>query len=236
MLKKVICVFISLIILYSAFSINTFAENKQIYDGYTIENPPIEEIQEGSFPIADSSSPSVRWFADNYTYIDQRRYWGAIRYYDYLCYKDTANSWYAMLGMNLTPSTYHRKDSGKKSLSFTIEQSYSTETASNFSVGVGGEAGIGDMVKASASVGCGRTRTVGKSFQISSTVEAEIPATAKTGYYKMHVCHNFYKMKITRQRTDGTYPETQIIKMPYGEPYAAVLYSSTNASGSWAKW
>lgn len=52
----------------------------------------------------------------------------------------------------------------------------------------------------------------------------------------MQICHNFYKMKIISQRIDGTNAATHIMAIPYGESYAAVLYSSTTASGTWSKW
>lgn len=236
MFKKFFCAIFTIITIFSIFSLNVFAEDNQLYDGYIVDTPPIEDIQIGSFPNSENSEISPLWLANDYSFVGKKTYWGVIRNYDYLCYKDTANSWYAMLGMNLTSAVYHSKNSGDKALSFSVSQTYSIETASEFSVGVGGEAGVGDMVKASVALGCGRSQTVGKSFQVSSTIQATIPASSKTGYYKMQVCHNFYKMKITRQRTDGTYPETQLLKMPYGEPYAAVLYSSTNTTGSWARW
>lgn len=161
---------------------------------------------------------------------------GLIRYYDYHCYKEKSYDWYVLTGLNLTMPIYHKKDTGSKSLSFTISQTYKSETANSFSVNAGAEAGIGDMVKASVGLGYGVTKTTGREYQISSDIQATIPKTSKTGYYKMHVCYNFYKMKITRQRTDGTNKETRILSIPYGEPYAAVLYSNSGDSGTWARW
>ena len=170
----------------------------------------------------------------NYSFIGKRTYKWVLRDYDYYCYKDTANSWYAMLGLNLTGAVYHSAGTGDKSLSFTISQSYSNETAGSFSTSVGGEAGVADMVTASVDLNCGIERTLGRRYQKSGTIAATIPVSAKTGYYKLHVCHNFYAMKITQQLTDGTNQTTRHIAMPYGESYAAVLYSG-NAS-SWSKW
>lgn len=102
--------------------------------------------------------------------------------------------------------------------------------------GVGEDAGVADMVKANVSLGAGITKTVGKSYQVSSTIQAEIPKSSKTGYYKMHVCYNFYRTKVIQKYTNGNVAATKYISMPYGESYAAVLYSSSTANGSWSIW
>lgn len=230
MLKRFINIFF-IVVFSFAFALNVFAENAEVRDGFVVDLPSVEDVQIGCY--SEDSAISTR-ATYNYSFVGTRTYRWVLRYYDYLCYKDIANSWYAMLGLNLTGAVYHSNGSGDKNLSFTIAQSYSEQTAGAFSTSVGGEAGVGDMVKASASFNCGIEETIGREYQISSSIQATIPASAKTGYYKMHVCHNFFAMKIIQQLTDGTNQITRHIAMPYGEPYAAVLYSS-NAS-SWALW
>lgn len=235
MLKKFSCIILSIIICIS-LNINVFAGSVEPYDGQIIEIPNIEEVQKNKETNINGENNANSRASSVYTYVGVMRYWGLIRYYDYHCYKDTAYNYYAQTGLNLTMAVYHKKNSGSKSLSFTIAQTYKSETANSFSTKVGGEAGIGDMVKASAELGYGITKTVGREYQISSTIQANIPASATTGYYKMHVCYNLYDMKIVRQRTDGTNKETRYISMPYGESYAAVLFSSSSEAGTWSKW
>lgn len=209
----------------------TLAEKeKEPEDGYILPLPDIEEVE-----VDGSSSDKQRSNSISYNYLGKVRYFGSIRYYDYLCYKNSSN-WYMETGKNLTDAVYHKQSSGKKNLSFTKSQTYHKQTASNFSTSAGGEAGVADMVKANVSFGAGITKTVGKSYQTSSTIQAEIPASSKTGYYKMEICYNYYKTKVIQQRTDGTNKVTQYIYMPFGESYAAVMYSSSAASGSWSRW
>lgn len=89
------------------------------------------------------------------------------------------------------------------------------------------------MVTACVDSGYGIAVTVGREYQISSTVEATIPASADSGYYKLHVCYNYYAMKII-QRKDNVQKAMHEVAMPYGESYAAVLYSSD--ASSWNIW
>lgn len=205
-------------------------KEKQPLDGYILTIPDTEDIE-----ITCPSSNGMHASSIDYNYLGKRRYFGSVRYYDYLCYKNS-NTWVCFTGKNLTDAVYHTKNSGKKSLSFTKSQTYSSETASSFSSNVGADAGVADMVKANASFGAGITKTVGRKYQASSTIQAEIPASSKTGYYKMHICHNFYRTKVIQQRTDATHKVTKYISMPFGESYAAVLYSSSAAGGSWSIW
>lgn len=179
----------------------------------------MEEIQ-----VNTMSNIKERAVTHDYRYVGKKRYFGAVRYYDYMCYKDTIR-WYALLGLNLTDAVYHRSGSGLKSLSYTKSQTYGTETASQFSSGVGADAGFGDMVKASVNLGYGITKTKRKSFTASSTVAVEIPQNSKTGYYKIVVAHNFYSMKIDMKRTTGSLEHRSYMSIPYGEAYAATVYS-----------
>lgn len=231
MLKKLLS-FLLAFILCLSFNINTFAQEESISDGEYVSIPSVENAETG----CDIENNSASTFSTGtYKKVGQKRFWGLVRYYDYICYKHTS-SWYLMTGLNLTMALYHSKNSGNKSLAFTMSQTYSSETAKNFSVGAGADAGIGDMVKASVELGYGVTKTTKREYQASSTIQATIPASANTGYYKMQICHNFYQMKITRQRTDGTEATTHYMAIPYGTSYAAVLYSSSTASGTWSKW
>lgn len=242
--KRIICGFIVTTLIFTLFLIPVVAKsNDEIPDGYVISIPDIEESQVGSVSSDSVSTDSISagqiqtMATDNltYNYVGKKRYWGVVRYYDYYVYKNP-NNWYIMTGLNLTDAIYHKKASGAKSLSYSKSVTYSAESASNFSVGAGAEAGAGDMIKASVSFDVGRTVTVGRSYQASSTIQATIPKNSNTGYYKMQVCHNFYRTRIIQQRTDGSHKVTKHISMPYGESYAAVLYSTSAANGSWARW
>ncbi len=231
MLKKFLS-FLLAFILCLSFNLNTFAQEETISDGEYVSIPSVENAEIG----CNIENNSVSTFSNgDYIKVGEKTYRAIIRYYDYICYKHKS-AWYIMTGLNLTMALYHSKNSGSKSLSFTMSQTYSSETAREFSVGAGAETGIDDMVKACVELGYGVTKTTKREYQVSSTIQATIPATSNTGYYKMQVCHNFYKMKIIRQRTDGTEASTHIMAIPYGTSYAAVLYSSSNASGTWLKW
>ena len=240
--KKMLALMCALLIVVSAELIVTISAQaavnsknesiteNEITDGDILSIPDTENVEVGeisSNPQRSSISYSV--------YLGSRRYFGVVRYYNYYCYKNSSN-WYVMTGLNLTDAVYHSSGSGNKNLSFSKAQTYSEQTASYFSTSVGAEAGVADMVKANVSLGAGITKTVGKSYQVSSTIQAEIPKNSKTGYYKMQVCYNFYRTKVIQKYTDGTVAATRYISMPYGESYAAVLYSGSAANGSWSRW
>ncbi len=230
-MKKIICILVTVMLTISIYQITASAEDiSEIQDGDVVVLPDTEEVQ-----IEYLSDNSQQTRAITYQYVGTVRYWGLVRYYDHSVYKNTS-TWCAMLGLNLTDAIFHSKDTGSKSLSFTKSKTYFSETANSFSTNLGGEAGVADMIKASVNFGVGRSNTVGRSYQKSSTIQAEIPKSASTGYYKLHVCHNFYKTKIVSCRTDGTHEDTRYIWMPFGESYAAVLYSTSTESGTWKKW
>ncbi len=220
--------------------LTTVAKNEEeLPDGYILSLPDTEDAEVGKVgevgKIGEVSSNTLQSDSISYNYLGKRRYFGSIRYYDYFSYKNSSH-WYVMTGKNLTDIIYHKNGSGKKNLTFTKSQVYSSQTASNFSTSLGADAGVADMVKANVALGAGITKTCGKSYQVSSSIQAEIPKSAKTGYYKMQICYNFYRTKVTQKRTDGSHKITKYISMPYGESYAAVLYSKTNANGSWSRW
>lgn len=227
MLKKLMCILLVIPAIFSLFSISAFAEEEQVPDGY-IYIPPIEEPE----AACDNSNERA---AQNFVYVGQKRYWGVIRNYDYLCYKDKANNWYAMTGLNLTWAFEHYQGSYDKPVKIEISQKYNSQTASNFSVGVGGGAGVGDMVDASVDLGYGVQKTKGREFEITSSIQFTVKANYPTGYYKLHVCHNFHSMKITQQRIDGSHPITDQMAIPFGESYITLLHSSSTESGTWRK-
>lgn len=253
MTRKLIALLLSIMTIISVESIaiipaqaaddklTTIAEkDKEPPDGYILSLPDTEDIEVGKEggvgEDGETSSNPQRANSISYSkYLGTRRYFGSIRYYDYECYRNTSN-WIAFTGLNLTNAVYHKNGSGNKNLSFTKSQTYSSQTAANFSTSVGADAGVADMVKANVSLGAGITKTVGKSYQVSSTIQAEIPKSSKTGYYKMHVCYNFYRTKVIQKYANGNVAATKYISMPYGESYAAVLYSSSTANGSWSIW
>lgn len=240
MTRKIISLLLSVIIISVGLtaSMPVQATGEIPSDGYILSLPDREDVEIGSEKTENgktSFSPRRANSISYSKYLGKRRYFGTIRYYDYECYRN-ANKWIAFIGLNLTNAVYHKKDSGKKNLSFTKAQRYYAQTASKFSTSVGGEAGVADMIKANVSLGTGITKTVGKSYQVSSTIQAEIPKSAKTGYYKMHVCYNFYRTKVVQKYTNGNVAATQYISMPFGESYAAVLYSTSTANGSWSLW
>jgi hypothetical protein len=220
-------------------SVNGFCmtvNNAEIHDGQVISTPDVEEPAVGSFNELNAGNIMLASNSISYSkYLGSKRYYGAVRYYVYACYKNTSN-WYWMTGKNLTDTVYHSKGTGKKQLSFTKTQTFSSQYASDFSVSAGAQAEVGDMVKANVAFGTGITKTVGRLYSRSSTIAAEIPKSASTGYYKLQICHDFYRTKVIQTYTDGSNPVTRYISMPYGESYAAVLYSATNESGSWKRW
>lgn len=209
-------------------------------DGYVFSIPDTEDIEigkDGAVVEGEKTSRNQK-FANSISYskyLGSRRYFGSVRFYIYECYKNTSN-WYVMTGLNLTDVVYHRNGSGSKSLKYERSQTYSSQKASNFSTSVGADAGVADMVKANVELGAGIAKTFGKSYQASTAIQAEIPKNSKTGYYKMQVCYNFYRTKVIQKYTNGNVSATKYISMPYGESYAAVLYSSSNENGSWSRW
>lgn len=206
--------------------LNTHAYN-------TSQGNDVLEIPSVEAPIGiKRSDGSMSRSSHNYRYIGTKSYTTLFTTYDYEVYKDTTN-WVCLTGLNLTSAIRHTKNSGSKSLSFSISQTYSRQTANEFSTSLGGEAGVDKMVTACVDSGYGITVTVGREYQISSTVEATIPASADSGYYKLHVCYNYYAMKII-QRKDNVQKAMREVAMPYGESYAAVLYSSD--ASSWNIW
>lgn len=241
MLKKIICIFLSIIVLCSIFSFNVYATNEHEQDGYILEIPPVEDVavikiddNNNAYPHTSSDVANTRaTVAHNYYYVGTKRYKNLFLTYDYDVYKDTYN-WVCLTGLNLTSAVRHVKNSGDKSLSFSIAQTYSVQTANEFSTSLGGEAGVDKMVTACVDFNYGISVTVGREYQISSTIQATIPASANTGYYKMHVCYNYYAMKINQKKTDGTLKASREVAMPYGESYASVLYSTDAAT--WNLW
>lgn len=228
-MKKFISIIMTIVLVFSLLSMSAFAEEpEEIPNGYIVKLPDIEEAQVGcdlgDYPHA----------AGTYNYVGNRSYGiGTIRYIYYV-YK-MSSSYYKMTGLNLSDAVYHKKGAEKITLSYTKSATYTSQTANNFSLSVGGEAGVYDMVSACVALGTGVTQTSGKEYKITSTVKYEIPASKETGYYKLHVCYNYYKTKVVQEKADGTTVATKYISMPFGESYTAVLYSTTTASGSWKK-
>lgn len=217
--------FLALLISVCCF-FNAYAYN-------TSQNHDVLEIPSVEAPVGIKlTDESISRSSHNYRYIGTKSYKTLFTTYDYEVYKDTTN-WVCLTGLNLTPAVRHTKNSGDKTLSFSIAQTYSTQTANEFSLSLGGEAGVDKMVTACVDSGYGIAVTIGREYQISSTIAATIPASADSGYYKLHVCYNYYAMKII-QRKDNVLKAKREVAMPHGESYAAVLYS-TDAS-SWNLW
>ncbi len=241
MLKKILCIFIAIMTICSMFSLNGYATNEFEQDGYILDIPDVEKPvgirRNDSFNnVADTSKEVVNSrsaVAHDYRFVGIKSYKNLFLTYDYYVYKDVYN-WICLTGLNLTRAIQHFKNTGDKSLAFSIAQTYSAQTANEFSTSLGGEAGVDKMVTACVDFNYGIAVTLGREYQISSTVEATIPASANSGYYKMHVCHNYYAMKIEQRKTDGTLKETREVAMPYGESYATVLYSTDAAT--WTLW
>lgn len=233
MLKRFMSVLLIAIMLVSIFSFMSYAENEQPNHGDLIKIPKIEAPAIGEYSI-DNPIEMYNTYPSYYHYVGTARYWGIVRYYDYNCYKHESN-YYCMTGLNLSMALYHTKNKTAQTLSCSISQTYSSTTARNFSLSLGAEAGEADMIKASVGLGYGVTQTKTKSYTISSTISSEIPIYAETGYYKLQVCHNFYSMLVEQCKTDGTFVSVNKIAMPYGESYAATLYSANN-DGNWKKY
>lgn len=223
----------------SIFSLNGYATNELEQDGYIIEIPAIEApvgIRRNDDGVTDAAKDVINSrtaVSHNYQFIGKKSYKNFLITYDYYVYRDTIN-WICLTGLNLTGAVRHFKNSGDKTLSHSIAQTYYVQTANEFSTSLGGEAGVDKMVTACVDLNCGLSVTVGREYQISSTISATIPASANSGYYKMHVCYNYYAMKIDQKKTNGTLKESREVAMPYGESYAAVLYSTDSAS--WNLW
>ena len=167
------------------------------------------------------------------TYKGTVKLWGVIRYYNYKVYKDDA-SWYRMTKINVTPTIYHTQNTGSKNLAFTIGGSYSSETAKSFSSSIGCNVGFGDAVTAGVNLGLGLSKSKSFTVAASGTVGSTVPASARSGYYKMTICYNFNKLYVDQSRTDGTYCDSTTVCLPVGNAYVATLYSSNNTN--WARY
>ncbi|MCI6400360.1 MAG: hypothetical protein SPF51_00220 [Candidatus Fimivicinus sp.] len=167
------------------------------------------------------------------TYKGTVKLWGVIRYYNYKVYKDDA-SWYRMTKINVTPTIYHTQNTGSKNLAFTIGGSYSSETAKSFSSSIGCNVGFGDAVTAGVNLGLGLSKSKSFTVAASGTVGSTVPASARSGYYKMTICYNFNKLYVDQYRTDGTYCDSTTVCLPVGNAYVATLYSSNNTN--WARY
>jgi len=147
--------------------------------------------------------------------------------YTYKIFKDDA-SWYCMTGLNVTPIIYHTKNSGAKTLNFTIAKTYSSQTAYNFGIGLGITASA-EIVSATASATGGMTQTTGMSVAASGAVGATVPTASNTGYYKMEICYNFDKFRLDKYNGSTILLNIYDV-LPKGSAYVAVLYSSNNSS------
>ncbi len=84
--------------------------------------------------------------------------------YRYRIWKDTNDGYRIYNNLEVCPPIYHSQYSGNKNLSYSCSQTYSSETAYNFSVGVGCSVGIVELVSLTAQNAGGLTRTYGKRF------------------------------------------------------------------------
>ena len=157
--------------------------------------------------------------------------------YTYKIYKDSS-SWYSMFhNLDVCPAIYHSQNKGSTNLTYSKSKTYSSQTAASFSKSVGCSVGISDLVGLTASATGGLTKTVGFSVTASGSVGRTIPSNASTGYYKMTICHNFYKYRLDKYKSGSSsliasyYPAVAT-----GSAYVAVLYGKTTSNSAYAKY
>lgn len=151
--------------------------------------------------------------------------------YDY--YKDDA-SWYVMMyDYDACSPVYHVKNAGTTSLTYTNSFSYMKQSAYSFSSGMGLGASS-EAVSQTCSFTGGMTYTKSFTCTASSQVGRTLPSSAKTGYYKFTLCHNFDKYKLKKHNDKDKYLSTTYCGIPKGDAYIALLYSDD--CSDWGKY
>lgn len=157
--------------------------------------------------------------------------------YTYKIFKDN-RSWYAMFHrLDVCPAIFHSKGKGPTSLTYMQSKTYTSQTADDFSVSVGGSVGISKLVGLTAEATGGQTKSYSYAVSASGSVGRTIPSTASTGYYKMTICYNFDKFRLDKyksgssSRTASYYP-----CLPKGNAYVSVLYGTSTSNSAYTKY
>lgn len=157
--------------------------------------------------------------------------------YTYRVFKDSA-SWYTMMhSKDVCPAIRHTKNTGPKSLTYARSQSYSSQTAYDFSVSCGMTAGS-DLVKGTVSATGGMSQSYSYSIAASGTVGSEIPKESASGWYKLTLCYNFTKYRLDKynERNSGSCMASYYVALPKGRCYIATLYSKDGSTSNYAIW
>lgn len=151
--------------------------------------------------------------------------------YKYYVYKDSVE-WYAMFhNYDVCPPIRHRQNRGETTLTYACSQSLSSESTYAFSLAMGCKAGS-DIVNGTVSATGSQSRTRSYSIGATGSVGETIPARASTGYYKMTLCHNFYKYKLS-EYVGNRRTNTYYTAVPKGSPYVGVLYGKSTENSSY---
>jgi hypothetical protein len=147
--------------------------------------------------------------------------------YVYKIFKEDKKRYKMYHNLDVCPAIYHTKNVGDITLKYSKSKTYSSQTAYKFSKSVGLKVPIAKVVELTAGVTHNITHTIKYSVSASNSVVVKLPAKSKTGYYKMTICHNYYKYRADKYKSGSSTKKASYYEgLPYGKAYVGVLYAS----------
>jgi len=144
--------------------------------------------------------------------------------YTYEIWKSDA-WWYVMFPLDVCIAIHHSKNTGDKSLTYSVAQTYTTESAFTFSTNTGGTIDSG-LVTMTIEQGFSQTYTTGLQVAASGSVGSVIPSNSDSGWYKMSICYNFDRLRYDKYE-GNTYLGSSNGNLPEGDSFVATLYNPT---------
>lgn len=135
--------------------------------------------------------------------------------------------WYAIFDLDLSVPYY--KGTTAMMVTQTLSKTYSSQTAYEFSISLGGTAST-EIIDLTSSITNSVSHTTSVSFEVTSSVSYEIERTDSVGYYKIGVCHDIYRHRVEEYYGTNLINEYDM-PTPRGIAYYALLYSSSSDSG-----
>ncbi len=153
--------------------------------------------------------------------------------YTYKIYQFNASLTHVFHNKPLCPIIYHRQNGGSTSLTYSISNSYSSQTSFNFSNTIGVSIGVADLVSSSANATRGQTNSYTQTYAATGLVGRTIPSSTSNGYYKMNICYNYNQFRLDKYQTGSSSKiATYYHALPVGRPYVGVLRGSTTVDSS----
>ena len=155
---------------------------------------------------------------------------GGIQYLFYI-HKNTDSSNYIFPNHDACYPIYHVKNNSSITLNYSLNVSYNSETTNQFAhrwtTGITNEE-LSLLIETEHLT----QNTSGFSHGATGGVAATLQYSAPTGYYKLALCHNYRQYKLLKCTADGVgYIGSDIVSIPYGVPYLAVVFSTSSGSG-----